>query len=420
MSRSEVRATVAPALLALGTAHLAAHLLTPRERLPETAPVDLSEHFSEQEMARGRRFTRGQLALGLARAALDTAVLTTVVRRCARRSSAELAPSGSPPPAATGSALLHSAGAAAGISMALSLPGLPLAALARARSIRVGLSTQSWRAWGIDLAKMRAIETVIAAGGGAGITALARRWPRAWWLPAAGASVLVGSAFATLAPVLLDPMFNSFTALPPGETREDVLALANAAGVTVGEVYTVDASRRTTAANAYVTGLGPTKRIVLFDTLLDRYARDEVRVVVAHELAHVRHRDVMRGLAFAAITAPAAALAVQRLSWALCSERGTSRALPGLALASGAVAMPVALIAKRLSRAIERRADAFSLALSDAPGAFVSFERAIALQNVADVDPPRALTALLATHPPTGERIGAALGYQHRRAPLAS
>ena len=90
---------------------------------------------------------------------------------------------------------------------------------------------------------------------------------------------------AALAPVVLDPVFNDFTPLPEGETRSDVLELARAAGVKVGEVYSVDASRRTTAANAYVAGLGPTKRVVLFDTLLDRYSRDEIRVVVAHELA---------------------------------------------------------------------------------------------------------------------------------------
>ena len=91
---------------------------------------------------------------------------------------------------------------------------------------------------------------------------------------------------------MLDPLFNDFTPLPEGETRSDVLELAAAAGVKVGEVFSVDASRRTTAANAYVAGLGPTKRVVLYDTLLDRYSRDEVRVVVAHELAHVRNRDV--------------------------------------------------------------------------------------------------------------------------------
>ena len=74
--------------------------------------------------------------------------------------------------------------------------------------------------------------------------------------------------------------------------------------MTVGEVYSVDASRRTTAANAYVTGLGPTKRVVLYDTLLDRYSRDEIRMVVAHELGHVRFRDVPRNVAFAAVDRP--------------------------------------------------------------------------------------------------------------------
>src|SRR6185437_7152071 len=98
-----------------------------------------------------------------------------------------------------------------------------------------------------------------------------------WWLPAAGGSVVFGGGLAALAPVVLDPVFNDFTPLPEGETRTDVLELARAAGVKVGEVFSVDASRRTTAANAYVAGIGPTKRVVLFDTLLDRYSRDEIR-----------------------------------------------------------------------------------------------------------------------------------------------
>jgi STE24 endopeptidase len=175
-------------------------------------------------------------------------------------------------------------------------------------------------------------------------------------------------------------------------------------------VFTVDASRRTTAANAYVTGLGPTKRVVLFDTLLERYSREEIRVVVAHELGHVRHRDVLRSLAFAALTAPAAALATQRLAWALTPARGSAEALPALALATGVVGAPLGPLAARLSRAVERQADWFSLELSAAPGAFVDFERKIALQNMADLRPPR-LARLLATHPPTDERIGLALAY---------
>jgi STE24 endopeptidase len=91
--------------------------------------------------------------------------------------------------------------------------------------------------------------------------------------------------------------------------------------------------------------------------------------------------------------------------------------LPALGLAAALVAAPVGLIGNRLSRALERRADTYSLKLSDAPEAFVSFERAIALQNVADIRPPRWVTALLASHPPTLERIGAALAYAQRPTP---
>jgi STE24 endopeptidase len=300
---------------------------------------------------------------------------------------------------------------AAGLAVALSLPPLPLRVISRKRGIAVGLVTQSWRDWGVDLLKSAAIEAVLAGAAGSAAVAITRRYPRGWWLPAAGGSVVFGAGLAALAPVVLDPVFNEFTPLPEGETRSDVLELARASGVKVGEVYSVDASRRTTAANAYVAGLGPTKRVVLFDTLLDRYSRDEVRVVVAHELAHVRNRDVPRGVIYAALVAPAAALAVQRVSGALSPERGTAGALPALALAAVLVGTPTGIIGNRLSRAIERRSDAYSLRLTGAPDAFISFERAIAVQNVADLEPPRWLTSLLATHPPTAERIGAAVSY---------
>jgi STE24 endopeptidase len=134
-------------------------------------------------------------------------------------------------------------------------------------------------------------------------------------------------------------------------------------------------------------------------------------VVVAPELAHVRHRDVPRGVLYAALVAGPAALAIQRLSWRLSPARGTPGALPALALAAAFVMAPAGLLGNRLSRALERRADQYSLELSGAPEAFVSFEQAIALQNVADLDPPRWVTRLLSTHPSTGERIGAALAY---------
>jgi STE24 endopeptidase len=387
-------------LLAAAAAEAGARLLTPRQTPISPAPVDVRSYFSDEEIARGRRFARPQLALSLARGAIELGTLVTIVRRRPKALSALAAK-----PVAGGAL------ASAGLALSLSLPPLPLSVVSRVRARRVGLVTQSWRGWAADLAKGTAIETGLAAAGGAAVVAATRRYPSNWWLPLGGGAVAFGALAAALAPVVLDPVFNDFTPLPEGETRSDVLALANAAGVKVGEVYSVDASRRTTAANAYVTGLGPTKRVVLFDTLLDRYGRDELRLVVAHELGHVRHRDVPRAVLYAAVVAPATARAVQRLGGALSEERGTPAALPALALAAALLAAPLGMIGNRLSRAVERRADEFSLRLAGAPDAFVSFERTIALQNVADIEPPRWVSSLLATHPPTAERIGAAVAF---------
>jgi STE24 endopeptidase len=391
-----------PLLLAAATAETARRLLTPRSRVIDPAAVDLRQHFSEQEIERGRRYARPQRVLALAAGAVEIASLALVARR--------------PPPPLTRSwdrPVLGGAAAGALLAVGLSAPPLPLRAVARRRAIAAGLDTQSWRGWAGDLAKASAIGSVLAAGGGAAVVGATRRYPRHWWAPAAAGSVAFGALLAALAPVVLDPIFNDFTPLPEGETRSDVLELAQVARVKVGEVYSVDASRRTTAANAYVTGLGPTKRVVLFDTLLDRYNRDEIRLVVAHELAHVRHRDVPRMVAYAALVAPAMGLAVQRVSWALSSERGTPSSLPAVALAAALVSGPIGLVGNRLSRAVERRADQFALELAGAPEAFVSFERAIALQNLAELEPPH-WTEVLATHPPTAERIGAALAFAQR------
>jgi STE24 endopeptidase len=389
-----------PTVLAAVAAEAGRRLLAPRTSPVQPVRVDLQSYFTTDEIQRGRRFARPQRALGFASGALDIGALSLLVRHPPTVLSRQWAR-----PVAGGAA------AAAGMSLALAVPGLPLRAIARRRAVAVGLDTQSWSGWAADVAKASAIQTVFAGAAGAAGIASMRRFPRAWWGPVGVGSVAVGAALAALAPVVLDPIFNDFDPLEDGQTRSDVLTLAREAGVTVGEVYSVDASRRTSAANAYVSGLGPTKRVVLYDTLLDRYSRDEIRLVVAHELGHVRHRDVLRGILYTAMVAPVAALAVQRVSWALSPARGTPAAFPALALASALVTAPIGSIASGLSRAIERRADDFSLELAGAPDAFISFERAIALQNVADLDPPRWLTTLLASHPPTAERIGAAVAF---------
>ena len=128
------------------------------------------------------------------------------------------------------------------------------------------------------------------------VIATARRWRRAWPAVAGvllAVLVLLGSF---VYPLLVEPLFNSFTPLPDGSLRTRILALADTEGVHVDDVLVADASRRTTTLNAYVSGFGGTRRVVVYDTLVEDLPEDEALSVVAHELAHARHDDVVTGL----------------------------------------------------------------------------------------------------------------------------
>ncbi|MGH2943441.1 MAG: M48 family metalloprotease, partial [Solirubrobacteraceae bacterium] len=277
----------------------------------------------------------------------------------------------------------------------------------------VGLVTQSMGGYARDKAISGAIGALIAGLGAATAVGLMRRRPRGWWVPGSVIVVAFGVASIYAGPVVLDPLFNTFKPLPAGQARADVLALAERAGVDVGEVFSVDASRRTTAANAYVAGLGRTKRVVLYDTLLENFTRDEVRLVVAHELSHVHYRDVPNGLLYVAIVAPFGLFAVARLTRRLApgAEPGPA-VLPALALSLVVMTTTITTISNQLSREVEARADSYALKLTGAADPFISFEKRIALRNLSDPDPPGWQTFLLATHPPTIERIGIGVSYE--------
>jgi Zn-dependent protease with chaperone function len=310
--------------------------------------------------------------------------------------------------------VLVAAGAGAALSVGFTAARLPVSAISHQRSVDVGLSTQDWGPWLGDVGKATAIGAVFAGLGAAAALALMRRFPRGWWVPGSALGVGFATASIYLGPVVLDPIFNRFTALPEGRTRADVLALAREAKVDVGQVYEVDASRRTTGSNAYVTGLGRTKRVVLYDNLLSDFSRDEVRLVVAHELGHAHYRDVPRGLLYIAIVAPGALYAASLLTRRLAPDeaRPGPAALPALALSVAVMSFGLTVVANQLSRRIEARADSYSLRLTDAPEPFIGFERGIAVRNVADPDPPGWLVALMATHPPTVDRIGIAKAFE--------
>jgi STE24 endopeptidase len=386
---------------ALVVAEAAVFLMRPRDGV---APVDAAPqtYFSAAFIERAEDFRTGQFWLYGARLAIEIGLLVYVVRR--------------PPARLRGSfrrPVLAGAVTAAALATAVTALTLPVSAIARERAKDVGLVTQSWTGWLADVAKGVAIEAVIVGAGGAVLVYAMRRFGRRWWAPAAAVAVGFGVVMTYASPILLEPVFNKFERLPEGELRSDVLELAREAGVKVGEVYEMDASRRTTAANAYVGGLGSTKRVVLYDTLLRDFTPEQVRLVVAHELGHVHYHDVRNGLLYLAIVAPFGMFAVARLAERWAPDDGPA-AIPAVALALAIMVPAITMISNQLSRPVEARADRFSLELTDAPDALIGFQQRIVEQNVSDPDPPAWRAFLLGTHPTAMERIGQALAVKDR------
>jgi STE24 endopeptidase len=219
-------------------------------------------------------------------------------------------------------------------------------------------------------------------------------------------------------PVLVEPVFNKFTPMADGELRSSLISLASRDGVPVRDVLVADASRRTTALNAYVSGLGPTRRIVVFDTLLKEAPPSEVEAVVAHELGHAKDADVFTGTLIGALGAAAAVCAVYLLgSWTGLLRRAGVESiadpravalLVAVAALAGLVAAPLQSL---VSRRIEARADAHALALTEDPSTVERMEERLATTNLADVDPPRWEYIMFASHPSVVERMAAARAY---------
>jgi STE24 endopeptidase len=388
------------AFAAVVAATAAALLIRPRGGLIESAAVDATAYFSAAQLERAEDFRDPQRLLALAGVALSGVTLAVLAFRLPRERLARLRP------------IRGGAAAGAGIALVLVLVNLPLDAVRHDRAVDVGLSTQDWGPWLGDVAKAAGIGAAFAGAGAAIAVALWRRFGRRWWIPASAATVAVAAVFTYASPLVIEPIFNDFDELPDGALRSEVLELAERAGVDVGEVYRVDASRRTTGANAYVNGLGHTKRVVLYDNLIEDFTPAEVRSVVAHELAHVKHDDVPRGILFVALITPFGLLLVQRMAERLAPGARGADLVPALALALAVVTFAGQVAGSYVSRGVEARADAFALRLTDDPDAFVSLERRLALQNISDPDPPEALQALFGTHPTTLERLGYGEAYR--------
>jgi STE24 endopeptidase len=391
-------------------AEVAAWLLQPRNEIPDPLPVSEHDYFSSAELERAHDYVGGQRLLAFAGLGIEGALLLVVAVRPPRRARLILDRLESRP-------LLGGAAAGAALSVTVAAATLPTGLLAHDRAVDAGLSEQSISSWLWDLARSAGISAAFAGIGAAILLALIRRFGGRWWIGGATLAVVVAVVFTWLAPVVLAPIFNRFEPLPEdSRARADVLELGSEAGVDIGEVYRVDASRRTNTLNAYVDGIGSSKRVVLYDNLLERADREELDSVVAHELGHVAHNDITRGLAFVAVVAPLGMLFVRELAGAINRRigvgPGTPAAVPAYLFSLAAAAFLLAVPSNQLSRRVEASADAFALELTDDPKALVEVQRRLSRASLGDPDPPAALHFLFGTHPSTVERIGAALAFE--------
>jgi STE24 endopeptidase len=280
---------------------------------------------------------------------------------------------------------------------------------------RFGQSNQTRKDWVIDQLKG------VAVGAPIGLILLEllylalRVTGDLWWLWAAVGMLIFTVLLSNLAPILIMPLFNKY--IPLGEEHKELadrlLDLARRANTKVKGVFKFDMSKRTKSANAALTGIGNTRRIVLGDTLIDEFSTDEIETVLAHELGHHVHKDIPFLIAFGALsTTLSLYLASMALSWAIRYFGFTGpadvAAFPALGLIFGAYGLITMPIDNAVSRWRERMADDYALQSTGKQDAFASAFTRLANQNLGEVDPEKWVVFLFYSHPPLGERIAKA------------
>ena len=280
---------------------------------------------------------------------------------------------------------------------------------------RFGQSNQTLKDWVIDQIKG------LAVGAPIGLILLEllylalRVTGDLWWLWAAIGMLIFTVLLSNLAPILIMPLFNKY--VPLGDEHKELadrlLALARRANTKVKGVFKFDMSKRTKAANAALTGIGNTRRIVLGDTLINEFSTDEIETVLAHELGHHVHKDIPFLIAFGTLsTTLSLYLASLALNWAIRYFGFTGpadvAAFPALGLIFGAYGLITMPLDNAISRWRERMADDYAIQATGKREAFASAFTRLANQNLGEVDPEKWVVFLFYSHPPLGERIAKA------------
>ncbi len=272
---------------------------------------------------------------------------------------------------------------------------------------RFGFSTQSLGAWTADYGMRFVINTLMTAVLLGGLYLVLRNLPLHWPVAGAVAFTLFLALQAWLGPLFIDPLFHKFEPLPAGPFKDRVVELAAGADIKVDNVLVMDASRRTTKANAYFTGVGRTKRIVFYDNLLRDFSQREAELVVAHEIGHWKHRHITLGMLLGAAGALVFFLLYRQVTAGYGTPAGHPSAVPLFLLFMTVFSLLIMPVQNAVSRSFERQADRASIVLTgDAAGA-AAMTAKLAAGNLADVQPHPFVRLLLFTHPPTVERITA-------------
>lgn len=282
---------------------------------------------------------------------------------------------------------------------------------------RYGLSRQRPAQWMLDHAKGAAVGLALGVVLILIVYWTMRAWPDWWWAVAAAVFSLLLVLFANIAPVVLLPIFFRFRPLDRPALRERLERLAAAAGARVMGVFQWDLGEKTVKANAALTGLGRTRRILIADTMLDQYSDDEIEVVLAHELAHHVHGDIWRGIVLEAALVLSGFYVADRVLRTIgprigLLDLGDPAGIPLLLLAAGGVSVLLMPVALAVSRLLERRADRFALDLTRNPAAFSTAMRRLGAQNMAEERPSRLVRWLFYSHPPLEERIEQAADWR--------
>lgn len=305
------------------------------------------------------------------------------------------------------------------IELAINIAQIPFD-VEREKVLRTfGLSTLNWRNWTVERLQHFAIGTLITAIGLASLVLMARIFGQRWWVFGGAGAALLVIILSYGYPLVIEPIFNKFTPMSSSLLRDDLMAMAARDGVPVKEILVADASRRTTALNAYVSGFGATRRIVVYDVLLKSASPNEVKLVVAHELGHAKSNDVGRFTLVGALsTALGVAFIAMLLQWRPLLKRAGLEADSNPLTNPRSIALVLAMIAfmtllqqpisSLLSRNIEARADVHALELTQDANGFVAMQRTLSISNLSDPNPNRFLFWLLASHPTPPQRIAVA------------